>query len=190
DPSGFGQGQAFLGSTPVTTDGSGDATFTATFPVPLAGGKLLTATATTAANLPFFGDTSEFSACVDVTSSPPPPPPGGGNAGSFQLSAATYSVNESGGTATVTVTRTGGSTGAVTVQFATSDGTATAGADYTDSDQTLTFNDGQTSRDVTIPISDDSLNEANETVNLSLSNPTGGAALASPSTAVLTILDN
>ena len=52
-------------------------------------------------------------------------------AGTIQFSAATYSVGENAGTATVTVTRTGGSSGAVSVTFATSNGTATAPGDYT-----------------------------------------------------------
>ncbi len=51
--------------------------------------------------------------------------------GTLQLSAATYSVAENGGSATITVTRTGGSAGAVGVTLATSNGTATAPADYT-----------------------------------------------------------
>ena len=52
-------------------------------------------------------------------------------AGALQFSAATYSVGENAGPATVTVTRTGGSSGAVSVTFATSNGTATAPGDYT-----------------------------------------------------------
>src|SRR5262249_8182684 len=49
--------------------------------------------------------------------------------GALQFSSATYAVNENGGAATVTVTRTGGSSGAVSVSYATSNGTATAGSD-------------------------------------------------------------
>ena len=54
-----------------------------------------------------------------------------GQPGTLQFSAASYSVNENQGTATITVTRTGGSTGSVSVNYATSNGTATAGSDYT-----------------------------------------------------------
>jgi hypothetical protein len=110
--------------------------------------------------------------------------------GALQFSNATYSVNENGGTATITVTRTGGSTGSVSVNYATSDGTATAGSDYTATAGTLTFADGETSKTFTIPILDDNLVENNETINLALSNPTGGAALGSPATAAVTIVDN
>jgi len=49
---------------------------------------------------------------------------------SVQFSSATYSVNENGGTATFTVSRTHGSNGAITVGYASSDDTATAGSDY------------------------------------------------------------
>jgi uncharacterized protein (UPF0548 family) len=108
--------------------------------------------------------------------------------GSLQFSAATFSAAE-GGSATITVTRTGGSDGTVTVQVATSGGNATAGADFIDAAQTLTFADGETSRSFTIPIRTDNLVEGNETVNLTLSSPTGGATLGTPSTAVLTITD-
>jgi hypothetical protein len=113
------------------------------------------------------------------------------SAGTLQFSSATYSGNENGGNATVTITRSGGSAGAVGVSFATSNGTASAGADYTATSQTISFADGDTAnKTITIAIQEDVNVEGNETVNLSLSNPTGGATLGSPSTAVLTIVDN
>lgn len=110
--------------------------------------------------------------------------------GTLQLSAATYSVNENQGTATVTVTRTGGSDGAVSINFATSNGTATAGSDYTATSGTLTFAAGETTKTFSIPITNDETVEGNETVNITLSNPTGGATLGGQATAVLTIHDD
>ncbi len=62
DPSGFGQGQIYLGSTTVTTDDSGNATFIVTGLAMTSGGQVISATATDA-----FGDTSEFSADVIAT---------------------------------------------------------------------------------------------------------------------------
>ena len=111
--------------------------------------------------------------------------------GTLQFSSPTFSVNEGGGNATITITRTGGSTGAVGVTFSTSNGSATAGSDYTAVTQTVSFANGDTAnKTVNVPIINDSTIEPNETVNLSLSNATGGATLGSPSTAVLTIVDN
>jgi hypothetical protein len=77
----------------------------------------------------------------------------------------------------------------VTIDYATSDGTATAGSDYVAISGTLIFAVGQTIGTFDVPIIDDSLNEADETVNLTLSNP-GNATLDTPSTAILTIVDS
>ncbi|MEC4816333.1 MAG: M10 family metallopeptidase C-terminal domain-containing protein [Scytonema sp. PMC 1069.18] len=52
------------------------------------------------------------------------------------------------------------------------------------------FTDGELSKTVIIPIIDDGLVEGNETVNLSLDNPTGGATIGAQKTAVMTIVDN
>ena len=111
-------------------------------------------------------------------------------AGSLQFDAASYRVNEGDGTATINVTRSGGMTGSVSVNFATSNGTATAGADYTATAGTLTFADGETTKTITVPLTDDALVEGDETVNLTLTSPTGGATLGNQSTATLTIADN
>jgi hypothetical protein len=76
------------------------------------------------------------------------------------------------------------------VDYATSDGTATSGVDYTTTSGTLNWADGDSaSKTFNIPIIDDSDIEGSETVNLSLSNPTGGAILGT-NAAVLTIADN
>ena len=110
-----------------------------------------------------------------------------GQPGALQFNAASYSVNENQGTATITVTRTGGSAGSVSVNYATSNGTATAGSDYTATSGTLTFADGETSKTFTCRSSTTRPSRIAETVTLTLSNPTGGAALGSPATATLTI---
>ena len=110
--------------------------------------------------------------------------------GALRFSAATYSVGETGAYVTISVTRTGGTASGVTVDYATGGGTATAGADYTGNSGTLTFASGQTSRTFTVYSLPDALDEPNETVNLTLSNPTGGATLGTPNPALLTITDN
>jgi hypothetical protein len=106
-----------------------------------------------------------------------------------QFSAAAYSVGESDGNATITVNLSGPSEQTVTVNYATSNGTATAGADYTTANGTLTFNPGQTSQTFSVPILPDSDIEADETVNLSLSGPSN-ATLGPPASATLTIVDD
>lgn len=121
---------------------------------------------------------------------------GGGNPGALRFSNATYSGGEGASPFTVTVTRTGGTAGTVTVQYATSNGTATGGAsctagiDYISTSGTLTFVDGDTSETFNVIICNDTIDEPNETINYTLSNPTGGAVLGTPSTAVQTIVDD
>jgi probable HAF family extracellular repeat protein len=112
-------------------------------------------------------------------------------AGTLQFDSAAYSVSESGLKRTITVTRTDGFGGAVSVNYATSDGTATAaGSDYQATSGTLSFAQGETSKTFDVNVNNDSVFEANETVNLTLSNPQGGATLGTPNTAVLTLNDN
>jgi hypothetical protein len=78
----------------------------------------------------------------------------------------------------------------VAVDYTTGNGTATAGADYTATSGTLNFADGVTSQTFNVSITSDSLDESNETISLSLSSPGGGASLDTPSSAVLTIVDD
>jgi len=113
-------------------------------------------------------------------------------AGQLQFGSASYSVGESGGTITIPVTRTKGSSGPVTVDFDTilGSGTATGDVDYASTAGTLSFADGQTSKNIVIPILDDTAVEGDETFDVTLSNPTGGAALGAVATTTVTILDN
>ncbi|HMX28129.1 MAG TPA: SBBP repeat-containing protein, partial [Blastocatellia bacterium] len=90
DVSGNGEGQAFLGFTNVTTNGSGNASFAVTLPIPVTIGQSVTATATDSLN-----STSEFSACLAVNCN-------------YQLGSAAVSVVPAGGSGTVAVTATGG----------------------------------------------------------------------------------
>jgi hypothetical protein len=111
--------------------------------------------------------------------------------GTLQFSATNYSVTESGSFATVTVTRTGGSSGAISATYATSNGSATAGVDYTATTGTLSWADGDaTSKTFTVPMAGDTLDEVSLTFNIALSNPTSGASLGTPSSTAVTIFDN
>ena len=106
-----------------------------------------------------------------------------------QFSAEDYSVDEGAGTTLVTVTLSSASGLTVMVDYATGGGTATPAEDYGAISGTLTFTPGTTVRTFKVPIEDDSLSEANETVGLALSNPTN-AMLGTPVSATLTILDD
>src|SRR5690606_16024836 len=80
--------------------------------------------------------------------------------------------------------------GNVTVDYGTADGTAEAGSDYASASGTLTLLSGETSKTFVVPVTDDDVIEGDETVSLTLSNPTGGAALGAIAQATLTIKDN
>jgi hypothetical protein len=73
--------------------------------------------------------------------------------------------------------------------YATSDGTATAGSDYTAVSGDLSFPDGTYSQTITIPLMADQIVEDPETFSISLSNPTGEVDLADPSSVTVTLTD-
>lgn len=112
------------------------------------------------------------------------------NPGVFEFSSPTYSVDENAGTATITVNRTQGDIGAVSVDYVVTPGTATAGVDYTPVSGTLLFADRQTTATITVPIIDDLIGEGDETLTLGLTNPQGGAVVGTPSVATLTIVED
>jgi predicted extracellular nuclease len=74
---------------------------------------------------------------------------------------------------TFTVTLSFAPTSTVTVDFATADGTATAGSDYLAVVGTVSFAAGQTTQTFTVPVIGDVAAEANETLTVNLTNPTG-----------------
>jgi len=106
------------------------------------------------------------------------------------FSSSSYFVNESNGVATITVNRSGTVLPPVTVDYATSDGSAQQKGDYTLALGKLSFGTNETSKTFQVLITDDGHVEGNETLNLTLSNPTGGVTLGVPSSAVLTISSN
>jgi RHS repeat-associated protein/uncharacterized repeat protein (TIGR01451 family) len=113
------------------------------------------------------------------------------SAGVLQFGSPAFSVSEGAGAATLSVVRMAGARGIASVTCSTSDGIATAGADYTATTNTLTWaNNDSGTKTFTIPLIDDSLIEGDETVLLALRNPAGGAVLGARSNAVLTLQDN
>ncbi len=114
-------------------------------------------------------------------------------AGAVQFTGLTAVVAAEGGpAATFTLTRSGGSSGQVSVTVTPSpSSTAVAGSDYTFTTPfVVTFADGATTATVTIPIVDDAVPEGVEAVAFSLTGPTNGLVLAAQNTATLTISDN
>lgn len=112
--------------------------------------------------------------------------------GTLSFTVATTSVNENAGTVTLTVDRVGGTTGGVTVQYATVDGTAKAGRDYLAVTGALVWRDGDaTPRSFTVPISDLGLSDGSTRgFTVRLAAPTGGATLGTVATATVGILEN
>jgi glucose/arabinose dehydrogenase len=110
--------------------------------------------------------------------------------GVFAFNSAVYSRAETGGTAILTVNRSAGTASGVSVDYATAGGTATAGSDYTPASGTLTFAAGQASAQIVVTLTNDAAVEGNETIDVALSSPQGGATLGTPVTATLTILDD
>jgi uncharacterized repeat protein (TIGR01451 family) len=117
---------------------------------------------------------------VTITDTPP----------SLQFSASSYSIGEETGSVSITVSRIGTTSLTHDVNYASSDGTATASLDYTAASGTLTFGPADTSQTFSVSIADDTVYDGSETFNLVISNPTNGAVLGSPSIAAVTITDN
>ncbi|MEN8220244.1 MAG: Calx-beta domain-containing protein [Pseudomonadota bacterium] len=108
----------------------------------------------------------------------------------LQFSQADYLVTEDGKTITIKVTRKGDRTGAVSVDYASSDDSATAGSDYTPVSGTLNWANGDTaSKKFTVNILDDGEDEDDETLIVSLGNPVG-AKLGTPNIGEVTIIDD
>ena len=106
-----------------------------------------------------------------------------------------YTVSEGGGSATITVVRTGGIAGTVQVDYSTvAGGSATPGVDYQLASGTLTYTDGVTNQTFSVAILPDGSVEGNETIALSLTNAFGlgpvGAVLGPLVVATLTIVDD
>ena len=114
------------------------------------------------------------------------------SANNIGFSTATFTVVEGTPSLQIGVFRGGNATGVgpITVDYATADGSAKAGLDYTAVSGTLDFPEGSFSRTITIPILDDQVREGSEQFSLTLSNPTGEVDLAATSSAVVTIVDN
>ncbi|HUZ07441.1 MAG TPA: Calx-beta domain-containing protein, partial [Candidatus Paceibacterota bacterium] len=106
--------------------------------------------------------------------------------GVLSFAGTSFSAAENSGGATINVIRQGGSAGTVSVNYATTGGSAKSGVNYTPASGTLTFAPGQTAASFTVPLLDDGVLSPDVSVNLGLSGVTGGF-LGVPTNATLTI---
>ncbi len=107
----------------------------------------------------------------------------------FAFDAATATVSETAGTVTLNVIRGGDTTTAVSVAASTANGTALAGTDYSALTQTVSFAAGETSKPVTVSITNRPGVFANRSFTIGLASPTAGNALGVPASATVTITE-
>ena len=117
--------------------------------------------------------------------------------GAFQFTSGGYQIDEDRSFATITIERTGGTSGTnadgsgdVFVAFTTTNGSAVAGVNYNYTTNYLDFPVGEVLKTVYVPVMDDNVITTNLTVNLRLSNPTPGTSLGDQANAVLTIIND
>ena len=108
----------------------------------------------------------------------------------LQFAEGQFRVYEQGVSQTLVVQRLGQISTAVTVDYATMDGTAHAGFDYFAQQGTLRFLPGETNKLIQVPIIDDPIAEPDETFTVVLSNPSTGAMLGAVSSATVTVVDD
>ncbi len=112
----------------------------------------------------------------------------GGAPGTIELAITSFAVAE-GKTVDISVSRSGGTAGVVTVDYVTADGTAVAGSDYVATNGTLTWPDGFAgSRTISIPLANDNMAEPAESFTLTLRNASG-ATLGASSSATVRLID-
>jgi parallel beta-helix repeat protein len=162
DATGVGEGHHFLGATTVTTDISGYAAFSVALPA-AGGDAFVTATATS----PVF-DTSEFSPAIAVGAPQP---------GQLQIWRDLLLSYEGTPGIEVSIVRSHGVAGTVSVDVLTVEDTALAPEDFGALDQTLVFQPGEVMKTVFVPIVTDGLAEADEKWRLKLESPQGGVSL-------------
>ena len=116
-----------------------------------------------------------------------------GDPGIISFNPATVVVNESAGTATLTLKRTATS-GSVSVDYTTADGTGTNPAvspgDFVAASGVATFAAGSDTATIVINLSNDAIAEAAESFTVTISNPTGGATLGDPLVGIVNIRDD
>ena len=163
------------------TESTGTVTVTAVNNSVYEGDKQVTVSGTAENALGILGNPQDVTLTITDDEDPPP---------ALSIGDASVDEGDSGSTTldfTVTLDRT--ATDTVTVDWETSDGTATAGTDYTAGNGSLTFSSGDSSKTVSVTVAGDNVDEPNETFTVTLSNASSGATIGD-GTATGTITDN
>ena len=108
--------------------------------------------------------------------------------GQLSFSTTNYTAYESDGNAYLTVVRTNGTSGTVTVAYNTVAGTALPGLNYVTTSGTLSFNNGDASKTFAVPLVNNNIAQGPVSLSVVLSNPSSGAVLIAPTNATLTLL--
>ena len=110
--------------------------------------------------------------------------------GTIQFSESAVTVPENVGSVRLTVARTDGNASDISFKISTKEGTALEFQDYAPISGVLSFNANETSKIISIPILNDSVNEDTQSFSLLLENVTGGATLGAQKTVTVNILDD
>ncbi|MBK8001645.1 MAG: DUF11 domain-containing protein [Verrucomicrobia bacterium] len=157
-----------------------------TFTVPIIDDSLIEPRETV--NLSLFAVTSNAS--LSVTSAVVAIVENDFRAGQLTFSATNYAVLEDAGVFEFSVIRTNGSTGVLTVDYETVNGTALGTNDFVTQSGTLTFVEGQTNQLITLTLLDDLLVEGTETFSIRLKNPSFGTVISGTTNAQVNLLDD
>ena len=168
----------------VVTFNPGDTVATAQVPIInngiAEGNRIVDLSLTNATGSLLYAPTNAALTIIDTVTAP----------GQLSFATNSYVVNGSDPAAVLTVVRTNGSSGTVSMSYNTMDGTAQSNVNYQASSGTVTFGNGETAETITVPLLANSLVQGPVSFSVVLSNPTGGATLTAPTTSTVTILDN
>jgi hypothetical protein len=140
-----------------------------------------------AGNQSFVVNDDDNPSCKNTFTIVPPATCSNGG-GTPTVSISDVTVNENAGTASLQICASATALSPINVQYATSNGSAASGSDYTATSSSATIPAGQTCVTVTFPIVDDANNEATEAFNVSLTGISG--ATIADGAGTVTILDN
>lgn len=147
---------------------------------PFSGSKTFTIALSNASSGAIIGSPDSATVTIYGASSPA--------VGRVQLAASSYSVAQNGGSVRITVNRTGGASGAIGVSYSTASGTAAAGTNFTATQGALNWANGDAgSKTFSIGISNATPFSGTKTFTVVLSNPSGGATIASPGSATVAV---